>query len=57
MPGDTLVIRPGARIPVDGSVTGGKSAVDLSLLTGESIPWPWAPATASWPGASTVKAP
>ena len=38
MPGDTLVIRPGARIPVDGSVTGGKSAVDLSLLTGESIP-------------------
>ena len=38
MPGDTLVIRPGARIPVDGSVAGGKSAVDLSLLTGESIP-------------------
>ena len=38
MPGDTLVIRPGARIPVDGSVVGGKSAVDLSLLTGESIP-------------------
>lgn len=38
MPGDTLVIRPGARIPVDGSVAGGRSAVDLSLLTGESIP-------------------
>ena len=36
--GDVLVARPGERIPVDGEVTGGASAVDESILTGESIP-------------------
>jgi Cu+-exporting ATPase len=37
-PGDTLVLRPGERIPVDGLVVAGESAVDESLLTGESLP-------------------
>jgi Cu+-exporting ATPase len=36
--GDEFVVRPGERIATDGVVTGGQSAVDTSLLTGESVP-------------------
>lgn len=36
--GDQCVVRPGERIPTDGIVVDGKSAVDNSLLTGESLP-------------------
>lgn len=36
--GDVLLVKPGERIPVDGVVTAGLTAVDESMLTGESIP-------------------
>lgn len=36
--GDTVLVRPGERFPIDGELIGGSSAVDQSMLTGESIP-------------------
>lgn len=36
--GDIFLVRPGERVPVDGVVSGGESAVDESMLTGESRP-------------------
>src|SRR5260370_8553854 len=36
--GDTFVVRPGVKIAADGEVLSGESAVDRSMMTGESIP-------------------
>lgn len=36
--GDIIVVKPGAKIPVDGVVTDGETSIDESMLTGESIP-------------------
>jgi Cu+-exporting ATPase len=36
--GDRVIVRPGGRVPVDGVVLDGRSAVDTSALTGESLP-------------------
>jgi Cu+-exporting ATPase len=36
--GDILLVRPGAKIPVDGEITEGHTAIDESMLTGESMP-------------------
>jgi Cu+-exporting ATPase len=38
VPGDIVLVRPGEKIPVDGEVTEGSSAVDESMVTGEPIP-------------------
>lgn len=38
LPGDEILVRPGEKIATDGTVIAGSSAVDASLLTGESVP-------------------
>ena len=36
--GDTVLVRPGGRMPVDGEIVEGTSEIDRSLLTGETVP-------------------
>ncbi|HET9949918.1 MAG TPA: heavy metal translocating P-type ATPase, partial [Longimicrobiales bacterium] len=60
--GDVAVVRPGERIPVDGVVVQGRSTVDESMLTGESMPIEKAPgdevigASVNRTGAFTMRA-
>ena len=48
IPGDILVIRPGEKIPADGVVTEGFSAIDESMITGEPVP------VNKWPGERVI---
>ena len=48
--GDVFVVRPGDRIPLDGNVVSGESAVDEASLTGESVPVDKAPGDAVYGG-------
>ncbi|MEU5215873.1 heavy metal translocating P-type ATPase [Streptomyces sp. NPDC020807] len=52
--GDLFVVRPGEKIATDGTVTEGASAVDASLLTGESVPLDVTPGTAVTGGCVNV---
>ncbi len=38
LPGDLMVVRPGEKIPTDGTIVEGRSSFDESMLTGESVP-------------------
>ncbi|MFF3733990.1 heavy metal translocating P-type ATPase [Streptomyces sp. NPDC002476] len=52
--GDVFVVRPGERVATDGEVTEGSSAVDLSLVTGESEPVEAGPGTSVTGGSVNV---
>lgn len=62
LPGDEFLVRPGEKVAVDGQVISGRSALDTSLLTGESVPVEVGPgdsvvgATVNTSGALTVQA-
>ncbi len=56
-PGDHVSVAPGGRIPVDGVVSEGRSEIDASLLTGETMPTPAAPGTAVRAGMSNLAGP
>lgn len=47
-PGDTVMVRPGEKVPVDGTVRQGETSMDESMLTGESVP------VSKGPGASVI---
>jgi Cd2+/Zn2+-exporting ATPase len=50
VPGDRVLVRPGERIPADGRVAAGRSAVDQSPITGESMPVDKAPGDTLYAG-------
>jgi Cu2+-exporting ATPase len=57
VPGDRVLVRPGETVPADGEVIAGRSSVDESLLTGESLPRPRAEGDALVGGSTNVESP
>jgi Cu2+-exporting ATPase len=57
VPGMALLVAAGERVPVDGSVRGGRSEVDRSLVSGESEPQPARPGTVLQAGVLNLTAP
>ncbi|MGC0223279.1 heavy metal translocating P-type ATPase [Pseudooceanicola nitratireducens] len=55
--GDLIRVRPGARMPVDGEIIEGRSELDRSLLTGETLPVPAEPGTAVSAGEVNLTSP
>jgi len=51
LPGDIVLVRPGAHVPADGTIVEGRSHVEEAMLTGESEPRARAPGDALWAGA------
>jgi Cd2+/Zn2+-exporting ATPase len=49
--GETVIVRPGEKVPLDGTVTEGESAVDESPITGESVPVDKVPGDEAFAGA------
>jgi len=56
-PGDVVALAPGGRAPVDGTVTWGRSEIDPSLLTGETMPEPVAPGSRVRAGMANLSGP
>ncbi|MBC7158034.1 MAG: cadmium-translocating P-type ATPase, partial [Rhodobacteraceae bacterium] len=55
-PGEIVLVRPGDRVPADGTVIEGTSGVDESAVTGESVPRPRAPGDAVFAGSINAEA-
>jgi len=55
--GDEVLVALGERVPVDGVVTSGQSALDVSLITGETLPQPVAPGVSVYAGTINLEAP
>ncbi|MBI8989698.1 heavy metal translocating P-type ATPase [Corynebacterium meridianum] len=55
--GDTVIVRPGERVPTDGTVSRGEGALDTSAVTGESIPVNIGPGDAAPAGSIAIGSP